>query len=258
MKIIVVDDEMSALYVFLNEIIGKNDISYKFFKDNEEEILNYLAQNKVDAAFLDIGMPNINGIDLATKLIEKNKDIKIIFTTGLTVTKDDLPQDVKEHTLGFVYKPYDNNVLTKYLAQIANQTPVMTVKMFGAFDCFIDERKVDFSSNKSKELFALLLTYDGKGLSMNDAISQLWADHDVERAKKLYRDAVWRLRKTLEENNFNCVIFGRAQLSIKKDNIYCDYWEYLKNGKGDYHGEFLKSYDWSITLLPTLDNIARN
>jgi two-component SAPR family response regulator len=246
---------MSALYVFLNEIIGKDGIEYKFFKDDESEILNYLSQNKVDAAFLDIGMPNINGIELAQKLIQKNGEIKIVFTTGLTVGKDDLPPDVRAKTLGFVYKPYDNNVLVNYLSQIANQTPVMTVKMFGSFDCFIGDRMVNFSSNKSKELFALLLTYDGKGLTMTDAISHLWADHDVERAKKLYRDAVWRLRKTLEEINFNCVIFGREQLSIKKDNIQCDYWEYLRSGKGDYRGEFLKNYDWSINFLATLDEI---
>jgi two-component SAPR family response regulator len=258
MKIIVVDDEMSALHVFLTELIGKDGIEYKFFKDNENEILSYLVANKIDAAFLDIGMPNINGITLAEKLIKKNAGIKIVFTTGLTVDKDDLPQIVKANTLGFVYKPYDNNILTKYLSQIANQTPIMTVKMFGSFDCFIGDKIVNFSSNKSKELFALLLTYDGKGLTMNDAISQLWADHDLERAKKLYRDAVWRLRKTLEEINFNCVNFGRAQLAVVKDNISCDYWDYLKNGKGNYNGEFLKTYEWSIPIQSTLDTMSES
>jgi two-component SAPR family response regulator len=246
---------MSALYVFLNEIIGRGGIEYKFFKDDESEILTYLSQNKVDAAFLDIGMPSINGIDLAQKLIEANSKIKIVFTTGLTVSKDDLPEIVKASTLGFVYKPYNNNVLVSYLAQIANQTPIMTVKMFGSFDCFIGDKIVNFSSNKSKELFALLLTYNGNGLTMNDAISQLWGDHDVERAKKLYRDAVWRLRKTLEDINFNCVNFGRAQLSVTKDNISCDYWDYLKTRKGDYHGEFLRNYEWSIPFLATLDEL---
>lgn len=33
MKIIIVDDEMSALHTFLSDVIGRTDADYKFFKD---------------------------------------------------------------------------------------------------------------------------------------------------------------------------------------------------------------------------------
>jgi two-component SAPR family response regulator len=257
MKIIIVDDEMSALHVFLNGIICEKNVEYKFFNDDEEEISDYVLKNNVAAAFLDIGMPNIDGITLARNLIALSQKIKIVFTTGLALDKDSLPEEVKANTLGFVYKPYDNKVISNYLAVIANQTPVLTIKTFGSFECFINDDAVIFSSNKSKELFALLISYNGNCLYMNDAISYLWPDHDAERAKKLYRDAVWRLRKTLEQINFNCVTFGRAYLAIKKENIVCDYWEYLQSGKGDYRGEFMKNYDWSITQLAPLDDIEQ-
>jgi two-component SAPR family response regulator len=121
----------------------------------------------------------------------------------------------------------------------------------------MNDNLVTFSSNKSKELFALLIAYDGNNVSMNDAIANLWPDHDAELAKKLYRDAVWRLRKTLEGINFNCVNFGRANLTIKKENISCDFWDFVKSGKGDYRGEFMKNYDWSINHLAVLDSIVQ-
>lgn len=245
MKIIVVDDEMSALYTFLNDVIGRTELEYKFFNDNEKEILDYVAKNKIAAAFLDICMPQINGEELAKKLIELSPDIKIVFITGLDRSEGDLDEYVQAGTIGFLYKPYDAQALERYLSKIRNEQQHTSVKMFDSFDCFVNEMPVRFSSSKSKELFALLLTYNGKVLSMTDAISQIWPDMDTDKSKPLYRDAVWRLRKTLKEVNFNCVDFQRAQMYLNKENISCDYWDFLANPQARPRGEFLKSYEWS-------------
>jgi two-component SAPR family response regulator len=258
MKIIVVDDEMSALHVFLNDIIHDNMTEYRFFQDNEECILNYVKNNWVHAAFLDIRMPNLDGVALARSLLEINPSMQIVFITGLNVTMADLPEEVRAHTMGFLYKPYDEKTLGVYLARIENKSYTMTVKMFGSFECFIGDNTLQFSSVKSKELFALLMLYAGKNLTMNDAISQLWPEHNYEKAKKLYRDAVWRLRKTLDENAFPCVIFGRAQLTLRTQNIQCDYWDFLRNVNGDYRGELLKNYDWSMEYQTELDAIRKS
>ena len=98
--------------------------------------------------------------------------------------------------------------------------------MFDTFDCFIGNKRVSFSSSKSKELFALLLSYNGRTLTMNDAISQLWPDGDAEKSKILYRDAVWRLRKVLNDIDIHCIEWGRGALSLDKGMIECDYWDY--------------------------------
>lgn len=252
MKIIIVDDEMSALHVFLSDVIGTN-IDYKFFKDSEDEIVDYVLKNKINAAFLDVCMPNIDGISLAKKLVSICKEIKIVFITGLNVSEKDLDDDLRKFTIGFLYKPYRGDELSYFLSLIESGERILTVKMFGTFDCFIDERIIKFSSSKSKELFALLLTYNGKTLTMTDAISQLWSDLDTDKSKALYRDAVWRLRKTLNDINFRCIEFQRAQLFLDKTNIVCDYWNYLNGDKTGYNGEFLKSYDWSVDYLALLD-----
>lgn len=59
MKIIVVDDEMSALHAFLNEIIEEQGVEYKFYRDDIAAVCKYTAENAVDAAFLDINMPKM-------------------------------------------------------------------------------------------------------------------------------------------------------------------------------------------------------
>lgn len=257
MKIIIVDDEITSLQTFFTQIINENDLEYKFFKDNANEILEYVKSNNINAAFLDINMPNINGIDLAKRLININKNIKIIFVTGLSTTINEIDNSIKNNVVGFIYKPYDFNDLKYYVNIISNDNVVLDVKMFNSFDCFIDGKVINFSSSKSKELFALLLAYNGKILDMNDAISQIWPDKDIDKSKKLYRDAVWRLRKTLDENKFNCITFQRGALILNKENIKCDYWDYLNNN-GRYNGVFCKSYDWAIDYMVELDNIKDN
>ncbi len=257
MKIIIVDDEMVAHHTFLSDVIGKTDAEYRFFKDDEKEILDYVQKNSVSAAFLDISMPHISGFELAEKLIAVNGEIKLVFVTGLSAKLSDLEGEVRAHTVGFLYKPYDAEKLRSLIAVIERGAPRLTVRMFGSFDCFVGENPVRFSSNKSKELFALLLAYNGKSLSMADTISQLWPDLDIDKSKILYRDAVWRLRKTLRQIGIECVEFARACLFLKKDDIQCDYWDYLRGLPAEYNGEFCKSYDWSIEYLAALDRIDR-
>ena len=191
MKIIVVDDEMSALHAFLNEIIEEQGVEYKFYRDDNAAVCKYTAENAVDAAFLDINMPKMNGIELAEKLIKISPAPKLVFLTGLSVTESDLPENVRQHTAGFLYKPYDMSRLLMLMSLIKDKRRVLKAEMFDTFDCFVDGNKVNFSSSKSKELFALLLAYNGKTLTMGDAIAHLWPDGEADKSKILYRDAVW-------------------------------------------------------------------
>lgn len=195
MRIVIIDDEINALYAFLNDIIVEEDVEYKFYSDNLNSLYASVEKGKVDCAFLDVNMPNINGIELANKLIRLDPTIKIVFITGLSISEADLPDIVRKHTIGFLYKPYDKKILLRYLSAIREKKRMIYARMFNTFDCFIDGERIQFSSSKSKELFALLLAYNGMSLTMYDAISQLWPDVDLNKSKILYRDAVWRLRK---------------------------------------------------------------
>ena len=71
MKIIVVDDETDALSNFLSHVLD-SDIEYKMFRDDPLSALEYVRTNNVDAAFLDINMPKINGVELAERLAKIN------------------------------------------------------------------------------------------------------------------------------------------------------------------------------------------
>ena len=64
MKIIIVDDEMHALQLFLADLIGY-DAEYRFFIDDRNGILEYGAENRPEAALLDKNKPAKNRDGLA-------------------------------------------------------------------------------------------------------------------------------------------------------------------------------------------------
>lgn len=246
MRVIIVDDEIKALQLFLSQIVDIN-LEYRFFKDDKNAILDFVKKNEVSGAFLDINMPNIDGLALARALINIDSNIKIVFVTGTNIKMQDLPEDISRNVIDIVYKPFTTDVIEKNLRVISKKKPTLNVTMFGSFDCFINNHIVQFSSSKSKELFALLLALNGKSLTMNQAITYLWPDKDLDKAKILYRDAVWRLRSTLEEIEFPCVDFQRALLVLDKSNIKSDYYDFLEGKKKVTEDpSFLSSYDWSL------------
>lgn len=258
MKIIVVDDEKAALTTFLMHIVDELSIEYKMFLNDPVSAVEYIKNNKVDAAFLDISMEKINGVDLAEQLIKIDKRLKIVFITGYSQKEDEIRARLNGNLKAFCYKPYNADELFMILSEIKEESGEereIFIRTFDAFDLLIDKRAAYFSCAKSKELLALLVQKNGAYLLMGEAISQLWPDKNAEQAKILYRDAVWRLRQGLKDYGLEeLVSFSRAQQIINKNYAKCDYWDFL-DGKNQelYSGIYMPNYDWSIETQNKLD-----
>ena len=202
MNIIAIDDEMDALHLFLDQIISvEKNVGYKFFKDDEESVLSYVKNNHVDGAFIDVNLPRIGdmgGLLLLRKILKISPSTKAIMVTGTSLAMEDIPNDISGSVLGIIYKPISTMKLQEYILNLGGLSSTMKVKTFGQFDCFVNDHLVNFSSSKSKELFALLIALNGKSLTMEHAITLLWPDRPIDQAKIIYRDAVWRLRASLK------------------------------------------------------------
>lgn len=256
MNVVVVDDEASALATFLVNVVDDTRINYKFFKKDPREALSYARNNPVDAAFLDILMPLMNGVDLAEEFLKIVPSIKIVFITGYATDEAVIQKRLGKSLLGFAYKPFDYEILNRYIQILYSQTakPDVFFRCFGPFDLFLNAHALDFYSGKSKELLALLVAYRGSELTMDDAISHLWPEKNIDLAKRLYRDAVWRLRKLLGENGLLYLVsFARAKLALHPEFAHADYWDYLAGEKKGYQGVFMVNYDWSLDYQNELD-----
>jgi len=98
---IAIDDEPLALQL-INEYCGK--ISFlqldKVFT-NTDEAKNWLSQNKVDLLFLDIQMPDVNGLQFYKNLTDKPP---VIFTTAY---KDFAVEGFNVDAVDYLLKPFE-------------------------------------------------------------------------------------------------------------------------------------------------------
>lgn len=78
-KAIALDDEPLALRIIEHHCDKINDILLEKTFTNQSEAINYINTNEVDLLFLDIEMPEQNGIDFYKAL---EKKIMVIFTTA--------------------------------------------------------------------------------------------------------------------------------------------------------------------------------
>ena len=257
-KIIIVDDEPQALASFLLTTLGK-DFDYRFYCEKPFEAVDYCATHQVEAAFLDIRMPNIDGVELAAELLKANKTIKIVFITAFSFDEEAIMKELGERVLGFAYKPFDVFKLNTFFAQIENRKVNVFIKTFGPFDLFIDGEAIDFTSAKCKELLALLAINNGSTVTLEQSIARLWPNHDTELAKRLYRDAKIRLKSLLESVGVpELVSFGYGYLRLNKEYATCDYWDFMGGKVKGYNGTFLPGYEWAKEYKYPLDLKAAN
>ncbi|MDD3369350.1 MAG: response regulator [Lachnospiraceae bacterium] len=101
MRIIAVDDERIALEGLISAIKKVVPEEIRGFRSSEEA-LQYVKNNPVDVAFLDIEMREMNGVTLAKHLKAICHSINIIFTTGYGEYRECA---FALHASGYVTKP---------------------------------------------------------------------------------------------------------------------------------------------------------
>ena len=80
LRCIVVDDESGAVEILTHYVEKTPELELvQSFRDSIEA-LTFLAKNDVDIVFLDIDMPNLDGMQLSGLI--RNKDIQVIFCTA--------------------------------------------------------------------------------------------------------------------------------------------------------------------------------
>jgi two-component SAPR family response regulator len=266
MKIIAVDDERLVLED-LKDICDKLDeVESLVTFSNPADALEYAAMNDdIDAAFLDIEMPVMTGLELARRFTRIRPEIKIIFVTGF---KEYAFEAFGVNATGYVLKPFSAEMIKNELAKIkpsqnASEKPRVFIKTFGYFDVFVENKPIYFSSSKSKELLALLVDRRGGSVSTENAISILWPGRDYdEKVQSLFRKVLKSLRTALDDAGISEIFIDvRNQRSIDMSKFECDYYQLIKGSeqaKSQYTGEYMIGYDWAQQTKEFIVRIIEN
>lgn len=261
MRVMIVDDERLALRQFVVETEDIPDIEVAGAFSNPLQALEYLKENPVEAVFLDIEMPELNGIVLAEKMREIYPDLVVIFITGYEQYTLDALKVKADY---YMTKPYDSRDIREVLERAkllsARQKKRVYIRTFGRFDLFIDGKAVYFSNTKAKELLALCVDHRGGAVTIEEAADKLWEDRIYDsRVKNLYRKAVMQIRQILSEYGVEEIFSGnRGSCQIDILKVDCDYYELLKGNpdavrEWEITGNYLQEYSWAEETCARLE-----
>ncbi|MGN0165665.1 MAG: response regulator [Lachnospiraceae bacterium] len=244
---ITVDDERPMLKTLTTAVSASPDIASVEEFSTCSAALAWVNDNPVDIAFLDISMRGMGGLALAEKILEVRPECKIIFCTGFTEYALDA---IKLHCTGYLVKPITAEAVQKeinYIIGEKTRKKLLRVNCFGNFEVYNGDKILNFKRIKSKELLAVLVDRNGAGMTSKQICALMWPESTNDNKNMNYlRQLFCDLRNALDE-------VGAAELlrqnghvhSLDTVRIDCDYFNYLKTGKPEFHGEYMTQYSWA-------------
>lgn len=265
MRILLVDDEPLILEELEYLCRDEKDVCICGSFGNPADALDYVQNNPVDFAFLDISMPGMTGFELLEKMRGIQKEMQAAFVTAY----DQYALEAfRRDACDYLLKPFGRREVAHALDKARRILGVgkpkeesVVFRTFGRFDLFLNGHPVSFSSRKAKELLALLVARKGGMVEMEFAIEMLWENQPFgERSKARFRKAVMNLRNTLRESGALWLIRAeRGRLWLELEGVVCDYFLLLEGdpkAARQFQGEFMSEYSWSESYLPVLERQA--
>ncbi len=262
MQTILVDDERWGLERFEIECANMPEIEVIGKFQNAEDARLLAQEQRVDLALLDIQMPKMNGMDLSDELRELYPDIIIIFASAYEQYFKEAMKNRKADY--FLLKPYTGQEVLEVLERArllsARQKKRVRINTFGSFEIYIDDIPVGFTSEKAKELLAILVDHAGEPVGSETAFGTMWPNLPFNHTEAgRYRKALSKLQHTLMDAGIENILayFPHAR-AIRKDMVECDYFDLLAEtpqGVKAYNGNYMTQYSWAEMTVPALNKI---
>ena len=242
-----VDDEVLMLGALVAAVEASPDISSVVKFSDCEKALEYVKNNPLDIAFLDINMRGMGGLKLAEKIKNASPDCKIVFCTG---HEEYAIPAFKLHVSGYLMKPISAEDIQEEIDNIIgirHKEKPITVKCFGNFEVYAKNQKLIFKRLKTKELFAFLVDRNGAGMTAKQICAVLFPEDSDDNKNAAYlRQLVLDLKNTLRSVGAENVFCHETPCyRIDTNLIRCDYISYLETGKPVFYGEYMTQYSWA-------------
>lgn len=252
MNILVVDDESYARSM-LEEALAEvaHGACIACFA-SPRDALAYARQNRVDVAFLDIEMPEMNGLFLAKNLKDIYAKTNIIFVTGYSEYAN---KAFSLRASGYIMKPIDSQQVLAELENLRN--PIETAsstrvrfQCFGGFAIFVDGEPFLISRPKAKELLAYLVHKRGASATSAEIASVLWENKKYNKSlQSQTRNTIAQLIKILKDAEMDTIVHKEwNSIAIDVGKVSCDYYEFLEGNAASvntYCGQYLDEYSWA-------------
>lgn len=115
-KILLVDDSITVRELMKQQLRDLGLTEIKAAKTGKEALEIY-NEFKPDLVFLDINMPEMNGVEVLTKVMKINPDAYVIMLSSLG-TKEKINETLERGAKNFLMKPIENENLERIIQEI--------------------------------------------------------------------------------------------------------------------------------------------
>lgn len=278
MKIVLVDDD-KAMLLILKMILSKIEgIEIVKSFNNSRHVLEFIKDSNIDIVFLDINMPEENGMELAKKILEASPFTDVVFTTSY---EEYAVEAFEIYALDYIVKPITQERIKRTIKRALEKRLLLgeknlvkknniSVYFFGGIDVSSKSLgSVKWISAKSMEIFAYLLLNKERNIGKDQIIEDIFQGMRLKNAENYLKTAVYQIRKAFEPHVSNSVlILNNGYYKLECNDFYIDFLDFEKRVEkfreidesnvkealetekifaGDLLGN--RSYYWSITEI---------
>ncbi|MEK3687836.1 response regulator [Paenibacillus sp. FSL R10-2736] len=284
MKAILIDDEKPALQHLERLLLkdGRLEITGKY--TSARRGLEHLEREKADIVFLDIGMPEMNGLEAGEYIAGLDRSTRIVYITAYS---EYAIEAFELNAADYLLKPVTSQRLSKTLERLeirieqnearvetptepaaaVKQLSILCFKRLEFMDSTEPGRKMQWRTSKAQEVFALLLHNRGQWILKDTIVDWVWPDFQPEKAVTNLHTTVYHIRKLLKAWNMDVQVeFSQERYRLTKENVlldleefeqgYCstsveseEEWARREVVLSLYRGDYLEEhhYDWAET-----------
>jgi len=277
LRAIIIDDEELSVKRLKRILLESGEVEVVRIFQNPLEAIEYKSINEVDAVFLDISMPEIDGISLSSRLLEHNAHMELVFVTGY----EKYAVEAFDHdAIDYLLKPVTADRMSRTLSRIKKRhrkqifEPVVDIFLFNGLNVLGrngEHEPIKLRSPKTEELLAFLICHGT--VSREKIIDTLWRGLEPKKALQNLNSTLYYIRKALNvEGQQEMIIADRNEIRINESRISCDIYvferllkkmiekakpdeELLTRAEALYTGELLrgKPYEWAIMKRTQLE-----
>ncbi|RXZ80178.1 response regulator [Paenibacillaceae bacterium] len=260
---ILIDDEPFALIHLEKILVELAEVEILATFTDPVEATQALAHLNPNVIFLDIEMPEMNGMEAAEIIHNLCPAAEIIFVTAY---KNFALDAFELNALDYVLKPLQRGRLLKTVKRLEERMNVVTDKTTAehkvtiyCFDTLRFETEGQppqtfrWRTAKTQELFSYLLHHRNGFVSKDTLVDMLWPNIDFKKASAHLYTTIYQLRKSLKQENIDVSIdkiSGKEGyvLNPQQVQIGTDIWEREIRNLGSVHMENYEKHQKLIDL----------
>ncbi|NHJ46635.1 MAG: response regulator [Asgard group archaeon] len=229
MAILVIDDEPDFNEVFV-DMLKRN--SYKNVTDvgSGEEAIAYFKENPVDIAFIDLDLPDINGIDLIGKLRAINPDTEFIIITGFG-SLDYAIKAMQMDVGAFLEKPISadkfvrtlEEVMIKYQLKIENQQFLFDIEKANKEILFLNDLLVNNVDDLNQSLLLTMVQ-----------IEKLNPTEEQKKVLRLFQQSIRKNARLTRNIRKLELVNSKTEASLKKIELSSTLNNVINRLRNDY------------------------